>query len=130
MSNASKAIIIAGGLLIAVLVISLCMYAYTAFKSIYADNMKLYDVAQIESFNLFFVGFPSEITGYEAYNIIGKIEDTNKSPDSITTIVYSGIDKKSEFYFTENFERKYSYFYEIDEDGLISAVTINKIEEN
>ena len=128
MGNASKAIIIAGGMLIAVLVISICMYMYASFKSMYAENMVMYDVSQKESFNLFFMQYPSKIMGYEAYNIIGKIDEVNAGEDSLTTILYNGINRDEEFYFTDALEDWYNYSYTIDSDGLVSYVEITRAE--
>ena len=72
MDNASKALVLAGGMLISTLIISICMYMYTAFKTAYFDNMKIHDSIQIEAFNSFFMNYPDEITGWEAYNICRK----------------------------------------------------------
>lgn len=128
MANASKAIIIAGGFFIAVLIISVCMYLYTSFSESYADNMLMHEMIEIEAFNLFFVSFPSKISGDAAYNIIGKIDEVNNNYDAITDITYLGtVDKDTEFYFTENFENSYSYSYGLDIDGIIDWVKIEPI---
>lgn len=124
MDNASKALVLASGILITVLVISICMYMYSSFKSMYAENMVMYDLAQKESFNMFFVKYPTEITGYEAYNIIGKVEEINASESALNNIMYNGINRNETFYFTEKFEAKYIYSYLMDSDGLVSFVSI------
>ena len=128
MDNASKALIIAGGVLVAVLVISICMYMYSSFKTMYAENMVMHSLAQKEAFNMFFMQYPSKITGYEAYNIIGKVEEINASEDALNSIIYSGINKEETFYFTKNFDSKYNYSYEMDSDGLISEISISQSE--
>ncbi len=124
MDNASKAIIIAGGFLIGVIVISICMYMYTNYQVMYTDNMKMQAAQQAATFNSFFIEYDNQITGYEAYNIIGKINEINSNPDAITNISYSGINKDV-FYFTKNFENIYSYSYEYGSDGLIESISIN-----
>lgn len=128
MENASKALIIAGGLLVTILVISVCMYMYTSFKVGYAESMKIHTTQQIHSFNMFFIEYPSVVTGYEAYNIIGKVKEVNANDDAVTSISYSGIDRDTEFYFTENFKNQYSYTYKFDGDGFVSSVSIKRVE--
>lgn len=133
MGNASKALVLAGGMLISILIISICMYMYTAFKSAYSKNMKVHDALQIEAFNANFSMYSDEIIGWEAYNICGKICEVNSDPDALTTVTLdltSVIDidtyKTHEFYFTEALKNNvYSYSYEDkNADGLIDTIYI------
>lgn len=133
MGNASKALVMAGGMLISILIISICMYMYTSFKSAYMDNMLVHDSVQIAAFNSFFTSFTSPITGYEAYNILGKIDEANNNPDSLTTIYLEGpinLDnyKTTTFYFTETLtENTYNYSYsDTNGDGLIDKISITE----
>ena len=135
MENASKAIIFAGGVLIAILIISVCMYMYTSFRDLYASSMQMHDTAQVEAFNSFFYNFPSEIKGYEVYNILGKINDVNANSDRLTSITFdsetisSGDYKTTTFYFTEVFNSDFTYEYkDSNSDGIIDYVEINEKE--
>ena len=53
MENASKAVIMAGGVLIAVAVISLALYAYGNFKGYVTSTEQTLTAEQIQSFNRF-----------------------------------------------------------------------------
>ena len=93
MGNASKAILMAGAVLIAVMLISLTIYFFNALKN-YNSNMNSQEkMTQIESFNRFFTfAQPSNngrITGADMINIMGKIRDYSKvyqDPDYTFTV--------------------------------------------
>lgn len=132
MDNASKALVIAGGILISTLVISICMYMYTSFKVAYSDSLVIHDALEIEAFNSFFTSFPETLDGWEAYNIVGKIADVNASENALTTITLTGAIseedyKETTFYFTEALQAEdaYTYYYDdTDADGLIDYIEI------
>lgn len=127
MENASKALIMVGGILITVMVISLCMYLFTSARGVADASEKRLQVSQIEGFNRFFVNYPNEITGLDVYNIIGKCEDINNTASSLGTVTWSGA-TKADVKATENFiKKKYRYEYEdTDGDGLIDVVQFTK----
>ncbi len=127
MENASKALIMAGGILITVMVISLCMYLFTSARGVADASEKRLQVSQIEGFNRFFVNYPNKITGLDVYNIIGKCEDINNTASSLGTVTWSGA-TKADVKETENFiKKKYRYEYEdTDGDGLIDVVQFTK----
>ena len=58
MENASKAVIMAGGVLIAVAVISAALYAYMSFKGYTESNEQILTANQIQQFNRFYQSFP------------------------------------------------------------------------
>lgn len=129
MDSASKAIIIAGGFLIGILVISVSMYMLTAFRNFYDRSMDEFEAQQIMEFNSFFTQYDTVIQGYEAYNIIGKAYDINQDEDvnyfisfNNSTINPDNLD--STFYFTENLKNKYNYSYTFDADGAINNISI------
>lgn len=126
MDSASKAIIIAGGILIGVLIISISMYMLTAFREVYSQSMDEFEAQQIVAFNSFFTQYPSQIKGYDAYNIIGKVNEINADQDGDYNIYFGNgsISSKDIFYFTENFKNDYQYSYEYDIDGVIKTVSI------
>jgi len=135
MDSASKAIIIAGGFFIGVLIVSISMYMLTTFREAYNESIEQFDAQQIMSFNSFFVNYPSKIKGYDAYNIIGKINEVNADPDSAYFIYFNNdssvrtIDPKEYFYYTEKLANDYNYSYHIDADGYIDRIYIKSGDE-
>lgn len=134
MDSASKAIILAGGILIGVLIISISMYMLTAFRGVYEGSMNEFEAQQIASFNSYFTQFGSTIKGYDAYNIIGKINEVNTNPDSDYFIHFSSndivkqddiINRNDTFYYTETFLEDFTYSYEFDLDGVIYRIKID-----
>lgn len=126
MDNASKALIMVGGVLITVLVISLAMYLITGARGVADASEKRFIVTQIEGFNRFFVNYPPEITGLDVYNIIGKIEDISATT-SLPDVNYSGANK-ADVTLTEDFTDTYKYTYsDTDGNGYIDFVNFIKI---
>ncbi len=76
MENASKALVMAGAVLIAVGVITLALYVYSVFSS-YANTMEtVYSASQVESFNRFYESYPEgTIRGVDALNLYRKACD-------------------------------------------------------
>ena len=129
MDSASKAIIVAAGMFIGMLIISISMYMLTAFRDFYDDSMTQFEVQQISAFNSFFTQYPSTIKGYDVYNIVGKINEINADEDIDYFIsCVNDIKRDEHFYFTENFTKDYNYQYFFDSDGVINKVEITKIE--
>ena len=126
MDNASKALIMVGGILITVMVISLAMYLITGARGVADASERRLMVTQIEGFNRFFVNYPPEITGLDVYNIIGKIEDISATA-SLPDVSYSGA-IKSDVEDTVNFTLKYKYSYS-DTDGNGYIDTVNFIKD-
>jgi len=125
MDTGSKAIVIAGGFLIGMLVISISMYVLTSFRSFYEQSMDQFEVQQIAAFNSFFTQYGSTIKGYDAYNIIGKINEVNADKETSYFIYFNNnISKEDTFYFTENLKKDYYYKYYFDVDGVVSRVEI------
>ena len=76
MENISKAVIKAGGVLIAVGVISLALYVYNNLRDYAASSSESLTISQIQSFNNFYESYPGEITGADYQNIYNKaVED-------------------------------------------------------
>ena len=128
MDSASKAIIVAAGMFIGMLIISISMYMLTAFRDFYDDSMTQFEIQQNSAFNSFFTQYPSTIKGYDVYNIVGKINEINADEDIDYFISYANnIKRDKDFYFTENLTKNYSYQYFFDSDGVINKVVITEI---
>lgn len=133
MDNASKALIIAGGILIAIMVITLAMYLFsTAREFVDASNRSL-EIAEIESYNRFYLAFPSTITGAEALNIINKALSNNEQDStlSIISIKFGDllIDSTSDIPATlkdsKNYLANYKYYYKLSSiTGILESITI------
>lgn len=95
MENASKALIIAGAILITVLLISLTMYSAQIISN-YTKHTKVQSYSnQVDAFNRFFVYSNNDIDnsidgiqikGSDAYNIISKAIDINNDEWSLQEI--------------------------------------------
>ena len=78
MENASKALIIAGGVLIAILVISLLVYFYSSLKNLQAANYSVDISEQMAEFNKQYdVYYRNNIYGSELLSLTNKVVDYN-----------------------------------------------------
>ncbi len=83
MDNAAKALIIAGGILIGMLIISLTMYLYISFQDYYAKSMLMHTSYEIVAFNSNFTKYSNEISGADVFNILSRVYEVNNDDDSI-----------------------------------------------
>lgn len=88
MENASKALIMAGGVLIGVLILSLAVYLFADFGSTSAEVTKQNEKKQITEFN-------SKFTAYEGY----KDKDGNWSITIYDIITLAGYAKENNDYY-------------------------------
>lgn len=85
MENASKALIMAGGMLLAILIVSLLIYAWSLFSEYQSSKDSLDMVEDTAKFNEQFTAYDREnIQGYEILSLVNKVIDYNyrKSNDS------------------------------------------------
>lgn len=80
MENASKALLMAAGVLIGLLVISLAVYLFTSFASTSADVHKQNEQQQIEQFNSQFTSYvgKEEITIYDVVTVANLATENNR----------------------------------------------------
>ncbi len=143
MENVSKALIMAGAVLIAVLLISLIMFQLANIRQIANVSSAQTYHTQAEAFNRFFVYSKPEsedlIHGYDVYNIIQKAIDCNMNENSMgqIQISYLGVDYSDASYneikdiFSAGgkdlMEASFAYQYEINlENGLVNKVIFTK----
>ncbi len=123
MDNASKALIMAGAVLISIMVISLLMYMLNVFGQYSEKQSTLTASSQNESFNRFFVYselIGPTIKGYDAANIIAKARDMNQTMDPINQI---SIEAPS---IGENdYESNFTYEFGYGSNGKINYIKIN-----
>ena len=133
MDNASKALIMAGAVLIALLIMTLFMYALNVFRDYSEDMSTLTGTTQQESFNRYFVYatiLNQRIRGYDAYNVMGKALDMNQNLDSRNQIrvVLNGVSINSIPATLKDdktwLEREFTYSYSLS-NGKVSEVRIS-----
>ena len=78
MENASKALLMAGGMLFAILIISLLIYAWSLFSKYQASKDELDDIEDTAKFNEQFMNYDREkVQGYELLSLVNKVNDYN-----------------------------------------------------
>lgn len=78
MENASKALIMAGGMLLAILIISLLIYAWSLFSKYQASQDSLSEIEDVSKFNEQFANYERNgIQGYEILSLVNKVIDYN-----------------------------------------------------
>ncbi len=96
MENASKALIMAGGMLLAILTVSLLAYAWNLFSEYQASHYNLATIEDTAKFNQEFTAYDRDgVKGYEIISLVNKITDynTRKSVESATSSEkYTSID--------------------------------------
>lgn len=78
MENASKALIMAGGALLAMLIVSLLIYAWSLFSEYQTSKDNLADIENTKSFNEQFIQYDrNDVLGYEILSLVNKVVDYN-----------------------------------------------------
>lgn len=106
MENASKALIMAGGILIGILIISLAVYLFTDFGRTAADINDRNASQQLVDFN-------SKFTKYESY----KDNDGNWKTTVYDIVTLAGYAKENNEYYKESTEEQISVNI-VNEDAL------------
>lgn len=131
MDNASKAIIMAGGILIAVAVISVALYMFANASELAKASDEILERSQIESFNRFYYAYAPlmdqsyTITGLDAYNVYNRATNNNigkESGDYQFIQIIDGTGKS--FTEAENFLADYTIVINADPTGLVNRITI------
>lgn len=133
MENASKAIIMAGGVLIAVAIITVALYAFNVYKGYARTSNQILSTSQIVSFNRFYESYDSNpvagssykysIRGIDAINIWRKASEDHIKDESFIVEEYIGISTMiddSSTFLTEGYTVQYQY----DSNGKITKVVI------
>ncbi len=77
MENASKAIIIAGGILITIIIISLLAIVFGVIGDLHAEEEKSISIEQLEKYNRNFNTFDRSLYGSELLSLANLIDDYN-----------------------------------------------------
>ena len=131
MDNAARALLLAGGILIGVLIISLGAYYLTYFREAYSISMNTLNTTRSSTFNNNFTKFGSRVKGYEVWNIMSYVKEANNDSAVVASHVTSNGDIKEDDYekklfFMDALLREYNYTYEFGPNGMVNSVTITK----
>lgn len=78
MENTSKALIMAGGMLLAILIVSLLVYAWSLFSKYQSSQDDLTDIEDTAKFNEQFTNYQRDnVKGYEILSLANKVTDYN-----------------------------------------------------
>ena len=89
MENASKALIIAGAILLAILIIALGVYIFNQARS--ATNMDDLSNQQVEAHNSTFQNYEGTINGTQAKALIDAIRNNNQRMPTLGQITVDGV---------------------------------------
>ena len=91
MENASKALLIAGGILMVMLIIGLLAFSWSKITNFYNKDDELAEIEDVSKFNLQFTNYQRDkVYGYELISLANKVADYNMR--------YSTVGKKKEKY--------------------------------
>ena len=127
MENASKALIMAGGVLIAVAIISLALYAYATYRNYANSSEQILSTSQIVSFNRYYESFDTtkNIRGIDALNIYKRAKDDHEKDESFqVTYSPSGMIANLEADSGKFLDTNYNVDYSYDSRGKICKVIL------
>ena len=147
MENAAKALLMAGGILIALLIIGALMLMFNqvgSYQQSESDNLKN---SQLVDFNKQYTQYAEDIYGYEFISLINKVVDYNeKKPDIGNEFAYQQITVKVNLgnfagksnYFDANYEivnkqsdlYKKIYHFRHDFEDTYGLATMSKLSAN
>lgn len=92
MENASKALLMAAGVLIGIMVLSLAVYLYANFSQIYADMNAQNESQKLAQFNTQYTVYEhrTDLTIYDILTIISYAKENNQNLKDENGVVYSG----------------------------------------
>ena len=90
MENASKALIIAGAILLSILIIAIGMYIYTSSQATIQNSMTDMNTQEIEAFNANFSSYQGTQTGSQVKALFQRLQANAKTyqeqPDKVPTV--------------------------------------------
>ena len=109
MENASKALLMAGTILISLMVISALVFAYRDLTSVKRQETENQKVEEIAEFNKSFESYEKDLNGTQMFSLANKIADyntkyvdnMNEGYERITLTVIVNVQGKDETYFSD-----------------------------
>ncbi len=91
MENASKALIIAGAILLSILIIAIGMYIYTSSQATITQSMDGMTTSELEAFNSNFTSYAGAQTGSQVKALIGRLIANGKTyveePEKVPALI-------------------------------------------
>ena len=85
MENASKALLMAGGMVLAILLLTLLLYAWNLFSDYQSSSDRLADIENTSKFNQQFTNYNrNDVQGYELISLVNQIVDYNERKSTDT----------------------------------------------
>lgn len=130
MENASKALIMAGGVLIAIIIVSVIVLAFQRSGNVSADYSKSISREEISTFNANFTKYlDHELTIHQVVTIYNFAKNNNtKQVDCDTT--YNATNIKEELKQEENLNKETIYKIQIisyDSEGFVEKISFSSI---
>ena len=133
MDNASRALTMAGSVLIAIAVISLVVYTFTNAQSFAEVNEMAMSTSQIESFNRFYTSYRTTYSGASTIKCIDAVNILNRAvadgiESDLITENSAHISKSGDYYFADSAKyvtRNLKYELGFDADGKVSEIKIS-----
>lgn len=131
MENASKALLIAGGVLIALIIITMFIMMFSRISNINKEQEEQTKIEQLNAFNMAFEAYGKKVMyGADVITLINKVAENNKkysgNPDYKITIILDGTEITSS---SNLIGEKESYIYkcekmEYNSQGRICKITL------
>lgn len=128
MENASKALLIAGGVLLAIIVLTMGIYLKGNFNNVADQYITSNNVSEIQKYNIIFENCYNSNTDKKAQDIVTLIEFA-KEKGNITEVNVKGINytSKEEWnssdFIKKNSDKSYSCIgIEYDEQGRVKSI--------
>lgn len=83
MENVTKALLIAGGIMFTILIVSLLTYSFSVYKQNQEERLRMQATEELTKFNLQFTNYArDDILGYELVSLLNKVIDYNQRNSS------------------------------------------------
>lgn len=129
MENASKALIIAGGILLSIFLISVLLTVYNQINENQRAKVKVLETEEVAKFNAFYESYNKDLVyGAEILTLINKAKEDDKR--GIKIEILDGFDNPIEIHSNNPDEKRQTYrCYKIEYDskGRVKVIYFNKI---
>lgn len=155
MENASQALIIAGAILLAILIIAIGMFVYNGAQSTISDSMASMSDQEVKAFNSKFLNYEGKASGSQVKNLIGdlisnsstyaeepnkivavrfdQIKGGNNQPNGVNNEVHRPASGSTDQYVTElgkirnAVENKHTYWIELvyNVSGVVDTINVS-----